>query len=225
MKRHYFIFLFLITGLSTHSFAQQKLDKFESSILKFEQEDKIYGYHAKTVMFTGSSSIKMWGTLEKDMSPIPVINRGFGGSTIPEITYYADRIILPHRPEIIVFYCGENDLANDHSIPNLALDGFTAFHTYMKLNLPETKVFFIAIKPSISRWRYWKKMTEANEKIEKFIDGLDNYYFVDTAAEMLDESGNVLQDIFIKDDLHMNAKGYAIWTNVIKPILDEHYVN
>lgn len=221
MKRIFFIFLF--TGLSIAVFAQQKLDKFESSIIQFEQEDQINGFHPDAIMFTGSSSIKMWTTLDVDMSPIPVVNRGFGGSTLPEVTYYADRIILPHRPKIIVIYCGENDLANDHTKANLALKSFKAFYSYMKQNLPETKVFFIAIKPSISRWHYWAKMKEANEKIENFIKSKDNYYFVDTASQMLDQSGTVLQDIFIKDNLHMNEKGYAIWTSVLKPILEEHY--
>jgi lysophospholipase L1-like esterase len=167
----------------------------------------------------------MWKSLENDISPISVLNRGFGGSTIPEVTYYADRIILPHQPKILVFYCGENDLANDDAKSKLALKSFKKFYTYMKKNLPETEVFFIAIKPSVKRWNYWNKMNEANSKIKKFVDRKDNYYFVDTASKMLDENGIVLQDIFIKDNLHMNAKGYEIWTNTLKPILEQHYAN
>ena len=222
MKKQVFILLFLIAGLITFTFAQQKPGKYESTIVKFEQEDQKNGYHPEAVLFTGSSSIKMWKSLSEDMSPIPVINRGFGGSTIPEVTYYADRILLPHHPKIIVFYCGENDLANEESKSNLAVKSFKKFHEYMKKNLPETKVFFIAIKPSIRRWNYWDKMNEANAKLSKFISKKDNYFYVDTASQMLDEHGIVLQDIFIKDNLHMNAKGYAIWTNVIKPILEEY---
>jgi lysophospholipase L1-like esterase len=225
IKQRNFLLLLLCSGLAFTSIAQQKLDKFESSILKFEEEDKNNGYDSKAVLFTGSSSIKMWKSLESDMSPIPVINRGFGGSTIPEVTFYAARVILPHRPEIVVFYCGENDLANDHTTGSLALESFKAFHTFMKQNLPETKVFFIAIKPAISRWKYWSKMSEANKKLKNYMNGVDNYYFIDTASKMLDKNGNVLQDIFIKDNLHMNEKGYAIWTGVIKLILEEHYDN
>lgn len=225
MKKHIFIFILILSGISFTSIAQQKLNKFESSITKYEELDKKNGYQHDAVLFTGSSSIRMWKSLSDDMAPIPVINRGFGGSTIPEVTYYADRIILPHQPKIIVIYCGENDLANDNTRSNLALQSFKLFHEYMKAYLPETKVFFIAIKPSIRRWHYWSKMNEANEKIKKFIDTQDNYYFVDTATGMLDKNGKVLQDIFIKDNLHMNEKGYAIWTKVIKPILDEHHTD
>ncbi len=223
MKKQIFILFFLFIGITNTSFAQKKLDSFESAIIKYEEEDQKNGYQPGAILFTGSSSIRMWKSLTDDMSPMPVINRGFGGSTIPEVTYYADRILLPHHPKFIVFYCGENDLSNDEAKSGLPLKSFKQFHRYMEQNLPETKVFFIAIKPSISRWHYWPKMAEANEKIKKFINSKDNYYFVDTASGMLDENGTVLQDIFIKDNLHMNAKGYAIWTKVIKPILEEHY--
>jgi len=224
MKITYFFatLLFLFIHVFTYS---QNLDKFESSILEFEEEDKINGYQREAIVFTGSSSIRMWKTLAEDLAPIPVVNRGFGGSTIPQVMYYADRIIMPHQPKIIVFYCGENDLSNDESEPELALKSFKKFNKYLKKNLPVTKIFFIAIKPSIRRWNYWPKLNEANKKIEKYINKKDNYYFVDVAAKMLDENGIVLQDIFIKDNLHMNAKGYEIWTNMLKPLLEEHYID
>lgn len=223
MKKQIIILIFLFIGITNANYAQQILDKFESAIIKYEEQDQQNGYQPGAILFTGSSSIRMWKSLTEDMSPMPVINRGFGGSTIPEVTYYADRIILPHHPKIIVYYCGENDLSNDEAKSELPLKSFKEFYRYMAQNLPDTKVFFIAIKPSIRRWHYWPKMAETNGKIEKFINSKDNYYFVDTASGMLDENGTVLQDIFIKDNLHMNAKGYAIWTKVIKPMLEEHY--
>ncbi len=224
MKKSRFIcFILLLQLFQTVGFAQNDLNRFEEDIAAFEAEDKQNGYQPDAILFTGSSSIRMWKTLAKDMAPIPVLNRGFGGSTIPEVLYYADRIILPHRPKIIVFYCGENDLSNDETKSVLALKSFKKFHTYMEEHLPETKVFFLAIKPSIKRWNYWTKLSDANEKINKYINKIDNYYFIDTASEMLDENGMVLQDIFIEDNLHMNGKGYEIWTNTLKPELEKHY--
>ncbi len=223
MKKQIFILVFLLTGLCTIGFAQPKPDRFESTIKEFEKADKANGYNENVVIFTGSSSIKMWKSLSQDMAPIPVVNRGFGGSTIPEVTHYADRILLPHHPKIIVLYCGENDIANDETKSSLPLKSFKKFHEWMQKNLPNTKVFFIAIKPSVKRWNYWSKMEDANKKILKFIDKKDNYFYIDTASLMLDNNGMVLKDIFIKDNLHMNAKGYAIWTKTIKPILEEYY--
>lgn len=223
MKRILFNLL-LIFAVSIGSIqAQQKLDRFESTIQSFEKEDVQNGYPPNAILFTGSSSIRKWNILAEDMAPIPVINRGFGGSTIPEVLHYADRIILPHHPKIIVFYCGENDLANDDTKSTQALKSFKLFYEYMEKNLPDTKVFFVSIKPSVSRWHYWDKFTDANKKLEKFMENKDNYFYVDIATPMLDSNGVVLQDIFVADNLHMNPKGYAIWTKVLKPILEEYY--
>jgi lysophospholipase L1-like esterase len=157
------------------------------------------------------------------MAPMAVINRGFGGSKIPEVVYYADRIIKPHQPKLLVFYCGENDLANDVTKAKEALKRFKSFEKYMRKNLADTKVFFLSIKPSISREQYWEKMQQANDMIAKFISRKDNYIYVDVASKMLDENGIVLQDIFLEDNLHMNAKGYKIWTSELRPILEKHY--
>lgn len=222
MKRTQLILPLLFTFIFTISHGQ-KLDKYESTITEFEQEDIKNGFQPGSIVFAGSSSIRRWETLSQDMSPMPVINRGFGGSTIPEVTYYADRIILPHHPKIIVLYCGENDLANDQVKSKLALKSFKKFVSYLGINLPNTKVFFIAIKPSIKRWNFWPKLEDANAKIEKYISKKENLYYIDVATKMLDEYGVVLQDIFVEDNLHMNAKGYEIWTAILKPILKEHY--
>lgn len=205
--------------------AQINIDRFESAIVKFEHEDQEKGYQPKAVLFTGSSSIRRWESLSEDMAPIPVINRGFGGSTIPEVLHYADRIILPHQPKYIVLYCGENDLSNDETKAKEALNSFKAFHRYLQENLPDTRLYFIAIKPSIRREKYWPKLHQANKKISKFISKQDNYFFVDTASKMVDSNGVVLQDIFVDDNLHMNDKGYQIWTNVLKPILEQDYTD
>jgi len=222
-KRHFLTFLLFISLVSYSS--GQTLNKFESSIVKYEEDDKRKGLHPEAVLFTGSSSIRRWETLEADLAPIPVLNRGFGGSTIPEVTHYAERIISPHAPKIIVFYCGENDLSNDEAEAKLALKSFKLFSKYLDNHLPETKLFFIAIKPSIKRWHYWPKLNEANRLIEKYINKKDNYYFIDVASKMLDDNGVVLQDIFVKDNLHLNEKGYKIWTETIKPILEKHYID
>jgi len=222
MRRTLFVLPLLFTFIFTFSHGQ-KLDKYESTITEFEQEDIKNGFQPGSILFTGSSSIRRWKPLSEDMSPMLVINRGFGGSTIPEVTYYADRIILPHHPKIIVIYCGENDLANDQAKSKLALKSFKKFVSYLEMNLPNTKVFFITIKPSIKRWNYWPKLEDANTKIEKYITKKDNLYYVDAATKMLDESGIVLQDIFVEDNLHMNATGYKIWAETLKPVLEEHY--
>ena len=157
------------------------------------------------------------------MAPMKAINRGFGGSTIPEVIHYADRIILPHHPKMLVLYCGENDLANDDVKAKTAYKSFKKFYAWMHDNLPDTEVFYISMKPSVRRWNYWEKFRKGNKMIERFIRKKDHWHYIDTASAMLDDNGMVKKDIFIKDNLHMNAKGYAIWTKVVKPVLEKYY--
>ena len=130
MKKILFFSAVLFFSLATITFAQQNLDKFESEIRKFEHIDSITTYDPESILFVGSSSIRRWESLTQDMAPMSVINRGFGGSTIPEVIYYADRIILPFHPKLLVLYCGENDLANDKAKPNQAVKSFKKFYTY-----------------------------------------------------------------------------------------------
>lgn len=209
----------LLIFFSIYSSAQTGPARFENTIQEYEKEDQQNGYHPESILFVGSSSFTLWKTLSEDMSPVPVINRGFGGSTIPDVLYFADRIILPQQPKIIVFYCGENDLSSNELSVKGGVQNFKAFHKYLRKNLPETKLYFISIKPSIRREALWPKFQEANKELKKFMRKHKNYYFVDTASSMLDENGKVYQDIFLEDNLHMNAKGYAIWIDIIKPLL------
>jgi len=217
MKR--ILLLISVFLLASQLFSQDKLDRYDAEIRKFELEDSISGIRKKAILFTGSSSIRLWKTLEADMAPLKVLNRGFGGSTLPEVTHYADRIILPYKPNIIVLYCGENDISNDETTPDDVFASFVVFHKFLRKNLPKTQLYYISMKPSVSRWKYWPKINEANLKIEAFIKKRKNYHYVDTASKMMDSNGMVFQDIFLQDNLHMNEKGYAIWTEVINPEL------
>ena len=116
------------------------------------------------VLFVGSSSIRMWTTLTADFPGVPVINRGFGGSAIADATYFADRIVVPYRPRLIVMYAGDNDIA-EGCTPRQVLDAFETFIARVRRDLPDVAVAYISIKPSIARWSMWPRMHEANRLI------------------------------------------------------------
>lgn len=214
------ILLFLLTtGVCGSLVAQTDVTRYEPEIRKFEFDDSVQGLNRHKILFTGSSSIRLWKTLEEDMKPLAVQNRGFGGSTLPEVLHYADRIILPYAPEFIVLYCGENDLANDVTTTDQVYEDFKLLYRYLRKQLPATHLYYISIKPSVMRWEFWPKFNDANQKIAKFISHHKKCHYIDVASQMLDENGEVLQDIFVEDKLHMNAKGYTIWTGVLKPVL------
>lgn len=193
--------------------------RFEEEIKRFEQMDREQGLRKNGVLFTGSSSIRMWTTLEEDMIGFPVINRGFGGATIPEVLKFADRYLFAQEPRIVVFYCGENDIAEGAS-PEAVFNSFKAFTELLEMRLPGTRLVYLSMKPSTARWELWDKYRAGDELIKAFIDEKEWIEFMDTSLSMLEKNGAVKTDIFIEDGLHMNAKGYAGWTTQLLSLLE-----
>ncbi len=191
-------------------------------IQAFEQSDQQQMPDLGSILFIGSSSFAMWDNLETDMAPLSVINRGFGGSKIPDITHYADRIVIPYKPGLIVFYAGDNDMsAGMIKTPQEVLDAYNAFTKKIHLALPETWIYFVSIKPSGLRWEQWPEMQKANKLIEQFTLTDERLGYIDISKVMLDAEGSLRKDIFKWDKLHLNSEGYRLWTSVIKPIITQ----
>lgn len=171
------------------------------------------------IVFTGSSSITSWTTLAKDFPGLPVRNHGFGGSTIADVTYYVDRIVIPYQPRLVVFYAGDNDLAAGHTPEQVAAD-FKAFFLEVRKALPKTRIAFISIKPSVQRANVFEPVRTANALIREWLGTQENVAYIDVFTPMLDDEGRIRPDLYIKDGLHMNRKGYAIWTQAVAPYLE-----
>ena len=199
----------------------------EWEIRRFEREDQHSKPPPGVIVFTGSSSVRFWKTLEEDMAPLPVVNRGFGGSQIHQVTYYADRIVLPYKPRAVVLYAGENDIAgakfSKKKSPEEVLEAFKRFCATIQTELPEIPIYFLSIKPPKLRQRLWPEMQTANNLIEEFCRSDQGIRFVDVASAMLDAEGRVRGDVFKWDGIHLNRKGYIIWTSILKPILEEAF--
>ena len=197
-----------------------KPESWESSIQEFEKADRIHPPNPGVIVFTGSSSIRFWDTLQDDMKPLDVINRGFGGSQIAEVNYYAARIVLPYRPRAVVLYAGENDLSMPWSkSPETVLGDFQEFVRMIHSQLPETWIYYVSMKPSPLRFSNWQTMQKANRMIEDYSRTQDRVQFIDVSAAMLNAQGKPRGELFRLDRLHMNAQGYALWTSIIKPVL------
>ncbi len=161
----------------------------------------------------------MWKTRES-FSDLPLLNRGFGGAHISDVNYFAKRIVLPYKPRLIIFYAGDNDIA-DSKTPQRVLDDYKTFVSLVHKELPKTNIVFLPIKPSIARWKFWPAMKEANGLIEEYSKENPLLHYVDTAAPMLEKDGQVRRDIYLDDGLHMNDKGYEVWTKVLRPVMDK----
>ena len=195
-------------------------DAWESSIRKFEAQDRLMPPSPNRIVFVGSSSFTFWSTLERDMSPLPVTNRGFGGAKINDVVLYADRIVIPYRPRAIVLFAGTNDIADPK--PATAQEVFEGYLSFVKLvqaTLPETPIYYVAITPSASRWKLWHIAREANQLISAHTKSDPRLRFIDLTDHLLGTDGKPNRSLYRIDRLHPNKKGYAKWTDVIKPVL------
>ncbi len=193
--------------------------RFAADIRRFEEADRASAPPAHPVLFVGSSSIRMWSGLAQDFPGVPVLNRGFGGSETEDVLRYADRIVFPYHPRLIVLYEGDNDLAAGKS-PDRVFADLDSLVTLIHRRLPETPVAFISIKPSLARRSLLEAMREVNARMRARAAADPGLDYVDVMTPMLDGRGEPRPDIFLPDGLHLNAAGYAIWVDAVAPLLE-----
>jgi lysophospholipase L1-like esterase len=191
---------------------------FEKDILAFEKRDRENPPPKDATLFIGSSSIVKWKTLADDFPGVPVINRGFGGSRIPDSIRVVDRIVLPYHPKRIFLYAGDNDIAGGHSPQQVAAD-FKTFVEKVRAGQPDVPIYFISLKPSPSRTKFLPKVIETNSLISAYTKEGKELYFVDVFTPMLSSDGKPRPELFVADMLHMNRAGYEIWIKIIAPLL------
>ena len=194
---------------------------FQDEIDVFIKKDSIAMPAANSILFVGSSSFNYWKDISNYFPGYPIINRGFGGSSLTDIIYFNQETILKYKPKQIYIYCGENDIAASDTItPAIVFERFKTLYTIIRTHLGnKVPVMYVSIKPSVARWSMEEKFVAANSLIRNFINKQKHTQFLDVHSAMLDSNGMVYKDIFIADKLHMNAKGYAIWQKIIAPTL------
>lgn len=194
--------------------------RWEKAIQAFESEDRKAPPPEGAIVGIGSSSMFFWhAAIHKDLSPLTIIPRGFGGSTMEDARYYADRIVIPYRPRAVVLYEGDNDIGAFQLSPERILEIFNGFVAKIHDALPQTRIYVISIKPSIARWNVWPQMQETNRLLKAACESSALLTYIDVASPMLDENRRPRKDIFVEDKLHLNEKGYQIWTKAIRSIL------
>ena len=193
---------------------------FYNDIQHFKQLDSTHAPAKHAILFIGSSSFTKWTDVQGYFPSYRIINRGFGGSTLPDVIRYANDIIFPYQPKQIVIYCGENDLASADSISaQTVFERFKQLFTVIRKHYPTVAIAYVSMKPSPSREKLWPKMMEGNALIKEYLLKEKQTAFIDVYHHMFNKDGTVMKDIFIEDNLHMNAKGYAIWQKIIEPYL------
>lgn len=170
------------------------------------------------ILFTGSSSIRLWKSLAEDFPGVELANRGFGGSQISDLIGYFDRVILPGKPRQIVIYSGTNDL-NSGEKPEQVLSDFATLSGMIERELPGTKIALISCAPNPARWEQRQDQLRFNAIAVAFCERM-GYDFIDVWTPMMGEDGTPSRDIYVDDQLHMNEAGYAMWRKIVGPFLD-----
>lgn len=195
---------------------QETWTRWEGEIRRYEAADRRHPPPTGGVLFIGSSSIGLWDGLAADMPGVPVLNRGFGGALVPDVTFYIDRIVTPYRPRTIVFYAGDNDVGEGRSPEQVTSDVMEFLHQARK-RLPEVRFVFVSIKPSPVRAHRLPAIQETNRRIRGFLSRLDRTTYIDIHTPMLQENNQIRTQLFRDDGLHMNDEGYALWREIIGP--------
>lgn len=192
--------------------------RWQKGILAFGKQDAQKAPPEHPIVFTGSSSIVKWKTLEEDFPGLPVMNRGFGGSELFDSFNYAQLTVIKYKPRLVVMYAGSNDISAGKT-PQRVLEDFKAFVAKVHAALPECRISYISNAPNPKRWSMVEQMQEASRLIEEFTKTDKRLQFINVYPHMLGADGLPKPDIFAPDQLHMNAKGYAIWKEVVGPNL------
>lgn len=215
------LLLTLAVCLSVLSSCAQDTDRppFYQDIEKFKKADKDALPPPDAILFVGSSSFTMWQDVQDYFPEQTIINRGFGGSQLSDVIRYADDVILPYHPRQVVIYCGENDVAAGVPVPEV-FERFKKLFGIIRGESPDAPyVLYVSMKPSPSRANLMPQYREANSLIREYLSGYPNTGYIDVFTLMLDDEGRPKQELFLKDDLHMNKKGYEIWKAAIGPHL------
>ncbi|MGA0560216.1 SGNH/GDSL hydrolase family protein [Larkinella sp. VNQ87] len=187
---------------------------YEEEVRQLEKKIHNLPQPAENTVFYGSSSIRLWTTLEQDFSGKPVLNIGFGGSTLAACSWFFERLVVPAQPRSLVFYAGDNDLGDGRHAEEVYLF-FCALVAKMQLYLPQMPFSYVAIKPSPARWHIVDRIRFTNHLIRQKIEELPGYQFVDVFTPMLDLGGKPRRDLFEHDGLHLSRKGYTLWQEVL----------
>ena len=221
MKK-FVITLALIFALSSHNSSAQ-----QTAPQKIRFADQIEAYLKavqekpppnNAILFVGSSIFRLWKNLPEQMAPLPVFNRAFGGSQTHEILAYMDKIVLPYKPKIIVYYCGSNDI-NANVAPQSIAGNFKEFVARVHRQSPKTRIFYVTINRAPQKMDKWSQVDEANALIKTYCAKNKRRGFIDVNPALFDASGKPRMDLYLPDQLHFKEPAYTEFTAIIKPVI------
>lgn len=192
--------------------------RFEAAIAAFLKEDQTHPPPKHAILFLGSSIFRLWTKLPEQMAPLPVFNRAFGGSRTADILHYLDQIVLPYEPQVIVYYCGSNDV--NANIPAATIAGnFREFVTRVHAKLPRTRILYVSINRAPQKQDHWDVVDAANRQVKAECDKDKRLSFIDVNPALFDAQGQPRLELYLEDKLHFRAPAYEEFTRIVKPVV------
>ena len=228
----FYFFIIFISACSSFSSLQKKYtsqkDYWEKEVSELIALDSKESYPDNAILFIGSSSIRMWKSIHEQMKPYAAIRRGYGGASYSDLIHFTERLVSPHKiAGIGIFVANDIRAQPDDKDPKEVLALFQEVVRLSRIHHPSIPIFSIAVTPTPSRWKAWQKINEANLLIKDYCEKTQNLYFIDTVDAFLTKDTHEPDtSLFINDMLHQNAKGYVLWSTIIKSeiakIIKEH---
>ncbi|WP_296701694.1 GDSL-type esterase/lipase family protein [Algoriphagus sp.] len=220
MKKKFGLIGVLFSLIITASTVLAQENRFDDEVATISHKIDSIGWSKGSVVFTGSSSVRMWKNLQNQFPDIPIINTGFGGSTAKDLSAQLFPLVLRLEPSTVFIYEGDNDVNGGETAAEI-MTTLDEIVSRIQKQLPNTTVNLIAAKPSPSRWELKTSYLVLNDLMRQYCTANENVNFVNVWDIMLDKTGVPRSDIFIEDNLHMNEKGYALWKEVFTPFLEK----
>ena len=209
--------LALFSGLALAQSA--KADRFEAQVLAYEAEDKASPPPAGAILFIGDSQFFRWKTIHEDLAGYTVINRGIDSFQIPDLIRYADRLVTPYRPRLIVMHVGGNDVHHGRQSPEQILVAFQSFVRKVRAVYPDVPIIFSSLTPGPGRWDEAAQRVEVNRVLREYIETQPDLRFVDLWSAMLTRDGQPREELWVEDRVHPNHAGYLLRVKLTKPLL------
>lgn len=218
MLRPILLSLLAVTLATAAPTARPKPERFAKEIATMAEKPVAKG----GIVFTGSSSIRLWKTLKQDFPGLPVVNQGFGGSVANDLTVYFDTVVARHEPKILVTYTGSNDINAKLTVEEAFAD-YTRFLDQVHARFPATKIIITSVKIGEKRIAQIPQVLELNKRLQAWSEGKEWVRYVDCTSYLADEKGHPIRKYYVKDLLHLSPEGYAEWAKVLDPILREEW--
>jgi lysophospholipase L1-like esterase len=212
--RHFIVLFLVICSSWAHALKPADPARFEKAIQAFEAEDAAKAPPKDVTVFVGASNIRRWQSLPERFKKTPLLNRGFGGSQLSDVAFFAERCVIKYKPKQVYLSAGGNDL-HAGKTPEEVLAAFEEFVTKVRTALPKTAISYLSIPPAPSRWSEVEQVKKANELIAASC-AKQGVNFIETFSLMLGADGQPRPELYVEDKLHFSEAGYDVITSAIR---------